>query len=86
MGMFELQFNSKNSADEKFNLEGDLFYGVKVKGLIGQRFEIQFTTDVSNGNWKSLGFLTLKEDEEIFIDKDGIGGKRRFYRALLRKR
>lgn len=66
-----------------YQLSIDRFTGVQLYGVIGRRYTIQATPDLSNTNeWKTVDSFILQTDPYVWIDKSSPFQTKRFYRAI----
>ena len=54
-------------------------FGLTLSAALGQQWEIQGTTDLSN--WTSLGTVSTTNGLAVFIDRQATNLNDRFYRA-----
>ena len=57
-------------------------FSFDINGAVGQVYRIQITTDLFPGGWLSYGLLTNWISPIRFVDVNGGGSQRRFYRVV----
>lgn len=62
---------------------GSSGFEMTVKGMPGQQFVVQASSDLSSSNWTSLYTNVLTGSETNYTDPDSPNWKTRYYRALL---
>ena len=57
--------------------------GLEITGTIGAQYQIQYSTNLTNGTWNTLSNLVLTNSPVLFFDTVPISGNAgRFYRAV----
>jgi len=61
-----------------------LYAGLTVRGAVGESFEIQYASDLSNPTWTTIASITLTSPVQLWIDTsvNVSTGTRRFYQVI----
>jgi len=61
-----------------------MFAGVTIQGRVGDRYRIEFRTDIDAADqWRTLAEIELPTADYIYHDIESAGMPRRYYRAVL---
>jgi choice-of-anchor C domain-containing protein len=64
-------------------LSADLVVRIRVTGIPGDRYRIEYSSRASEPEWHEFATVTLPESGEITVfDEEGIRGRQRTYRAI----
>ena len=60
-----------------------LYPGIQISGLVGATYQVQYSTNVSGGNWQTLTNLVLPQTPYIYFDPTAASRQvSRFYRII----
>ena len=66
------------------SLDIEMHAGLTIKGQVGQRFRVEYRTDLDGADeWKGLAEIELSAPEHVYHDLQSSSEPRRYYRAVL---
>jgi hypothetical protein len=75
-----ISFNPQPVVVSPPDLDISTYAGIRIRGLVGRAYQIQFSSDMTN--WSTAATMLLPSSPYLWIDPDRASGKR-FYRAFL---
>jgi hypothetical protein len=67
---------------ENPELELALYPGIKITGLVGYTYAIQFQNTLNTDEWFPLTTITLQQPSQLIFDTNGLTPSQRIYRAV----
>ena len=64
------------------SLEANLACALRISGVVGASYRIDWSADLATGSWVPLTTITLTQSPQDWVDLESIDQNRRFYRAV----
>jgi len=64
------------------SLEIGLYPGIKVHGMAGSTYVLQYQDTLATNSWITLQTLTLNQSPTLLFDTNGLQNPRRVYRVI----
>jgi hypothetical protein len=65
------------------SLQAALYAGLKITGVVGETYRVEYRTDLSTENWTNLAEFPLTASPFFYVDAEGIDASaKRFYRVI----